>query len=175
VRRTSIATLAATGAVLAAAGCGGSSKSSSAGTGNGTASNSTTAADTTPKPTGPQLSRTQLIAKADAVCARVNKKRNSVSLSSPESYMTLLSPFAAYEKNAMAELARLNPPSSLKNNWEKFVRGDESVANTTSKLAQYAAEGNIKITQSLVIALNQTERQVTATAKHAGFVACASL
>jgi len=167
--RTSIAALLFVTSALITAGCGGSSTKSSS-TGTTQATNSSvggSSAGTTP------LTRSELIAKADAICYRVNAERSSNRIRSNQSIVTSVPRLAAYEQKAYAELGRLVPPASIAGEWKQLVAAATALAADTKKVGEYAQAGNSSGAGGSLAASNLDIQKMIAVAHRNGFKDCA--
>jgi hypothetical protein len=144
--RTQLAALAAIS--LAVSGCGGSSK------------------------TGP-LTRAELIAKADAICARFHTELHAHGSKTPQELARNVPLLASYEQTAGAELRKLTAPASMANDWKQIVDSVQTLANDTAKVAPYAKENKLQAAQSLISEGQQVQQQALAMAKRDGFNQCA--
>jgi hypothetical protein len=109
-----LALAAVAAAALAASACGGSSNSFSAST------------------SGPRLSKSQLIKKADSVCFRWNYRNSLLRANTPtlqpfaktatqktrEKTASILRRYAANVGNQVDELSPLNPPETMQSDWQ---------------------------------------------------------
>lgn len=168
---TRIAAMTLMAAVLAVSGCGGSKSSST--------KTSTTAIDSHGQrtvsqatPSSPPLGRTQMITTADAICARVNAKRLSITLLSNHDYATKLPALVAYQRAALVDLAKLSPPTSIATDWAQLLAGMRSINAATAQIVQYAKVGNNKAAQTLVMNATQVQRRTTGIATQDGFKQC---
>jgi hypothetical protein len=164
--RTIIATLLFTVSALATAGCGGSSTK--------TPSSGATQAASTSTGTAP-LTRGELIAKADAICYRVNTERASNRIRSNASIATSVPRVAAYEREAFAELSRLVPPASMASDWKQLVAAATALAADTKKVGEYAQAGNLNGAGGSLAASNLDIQKMLAVAHRDGFKDCAQL
>jgi hypothetical protein len=163
-------TFAAT-ALLAASGCGGTTKSSSS-TQSTLASALATQSARTPA-SGP-LTRADLIAQADAICYRINAKRASIVLRSKRDVVRGLPQLASYEQVAVTELAKLMPPTSITSDWKVILVNAQAVAEATAKLTTYAnTNPHLLLGRPEYIILTKAQGRVIATAKRDGFKDCA--
>jgi hypothetical protein len=144
--RAPLAALAAT--MLVVAGCGGSSETAS-------------------------LSQTDLIAKADAICARVHVEYHANGYTTPQSIARLAPIVAGYEQTGVDELRELRPPASMVSDWNLIVDNAQAIAQDTAKLGQYARENNLKAATPLFTADRQVQQRALATARRDGFKDCA--
>ncbi len=150
--RPRLAALVLVVTTLAASGCGDSSGSSNS------------------------LTRSELIARADAICRRVNAKLASTTISRPQDYARLLLPLAAYERAAVAEMRKLIPPASVANGWQQVLAGAQTLADATAKLGESVKGNSLQgtpSTRSASIAAAKGTQQMTAAARREGFKDCA--
>jgi hypothetical protein len=154
-----LAAVAATIAVLLVAGCGGSSKS--------TGSNGTTA------------SASPMVTRADAICKVLNEHRKAankevgkVSSASLKKIAELAPFLQAFERNTLAELRKLTPPSEIAAPWEKILAGAELLADHASKLGEAASDKNLKAVEALVAEDQRSEKELIPIATKAGFKHC---
>jgi hypothetical protein len=163
---------------LAASGCGGSSKTTSTtSTGATGAAEQTTTATTTATQTqqanaGPALTRAELIAKADVICARVNAVRASNVITSGQSLAQAVSKLSSSEQQALEEMSKLTPPAALESTWNLMLTGYKTMAANVQKIKQDISEGNSRQDTPLLVSGTKTLRQITADAKSAGFKDC---
>jgi predicted lipid-binding transport protein (Tim44 family) len=139
--------LAALGLVttaLVAAGCGSSSKTSSTQKSAANSAVSTPAVSTPASPpttkaklaTGKALTKAQLIAKADAICARSNAKTSAIPARSVQDLPRVLPQVAIYNRAEAAELAKLVPPSSLTHDWSQMINDLELHSHYSEEVVQ---------------------------------------
>lgn len=146
-----IAALFATGIFTAVTGCGGSAGSRTT------------------------LTRAELIAKADAICGRVNQRRELVTIKKPQDFLTLLPAFATYERAAYAEFDKLTPPAALAGGWRELVLQAQTIARDTSTVGVYAKAGRIGAARALLEALNPSQKRMDAIARRDGMGECAEV
>lgn len=171
--RAYLAALALALAAVTSAGCGKASKSA-----NETSASSqvsTTDSSSASTPVGPPLTRSQLIAKADAICFRVNAKRAASKIHTTESIAKYVPALAAYERTAYAELGKLVPPASMTTEWNELVTLAKTLAAETTKVGQYAQAGNLKAMSGPLVASNQSQQKLLELAQHSGFKDCAQI
>jgi hypothetical protein len=142
-RRLLAATLSAS--IVVANGCGGS-----------------------PKP----LTRAQLLARADAVCRRVNKRLSSVTIKTQKDLVRVLPKVAGYEQQSLAELSKLIPPASLADDWKTIITGAQTIADNTAKLTEAARTKDLKTVHVLLSEVGKVQQHTTAIAKRDGFKDC---
>jgi hypothetical protein len=120
-----------------------------------------------------QLTRTELIARADLICRRVNEKRASTTLGSRQAYARLLPQIAAYERAAAAEMRTLTPPASMAKSWKRIVAGIQAVADETSILGEYAIANKLAQADAGSVVAVKTMRRTRTLAGREGFKDCA--
>jgi hypothetical protein len=129
-------------------------------------------------------SAAQLVARADPICEGTNAKReaanaslgHATSLKSPTvlSALAKTAPgLAAYDSAAVAQLRKLQAPSSLANDWRSMLADLQQLAEDTAHLGKYASEKNVKGAESLLSASRASRRQLVAIATHVGVTPCA--
>lgn len=122
-----------------------------------------------------ELSRKDLIAKADPICRRAHEALTSSKLT-PRDLTSVGPGIAAIDRQVSSELSKLTPPASMAADWKVIVDGfrrageglDQvvSVARTSglSKLSQALIQGEKEFTKG------QSVRSITASRN--GFVEC---
>lgn len=115
------------------------------------------------------LSRTELVARADPICRRINEKIDSSKLTR-DNFARVARSLAAYEQQSTAELAKLAPPASMAGDWKTIVDDFQTIGE------QLAAIGRAKgpkeaVPSGSTISRAQTER--TEVAHRDGFNYCA--
>jgi hypothetical protein len=153
--------------VLVASGCGGSSKSTSSVT---TAASSASA----PAESANALTREELIAKADAICKRVNEKRVVSVAHTTQALSAVPLALAESEQSANAEMRKLTPPASMATAWNQFLAESQTLAEDTAKLGEYARVHKELLSARQLIAAGQAaQAQALRIAKANGFHECA--
>ncbi len=173
---THFAALALAAITLAASGCGGSSKTVSTTTAAVTsvpATTTTTATTPAAKESANALTSAQLIASGDAICARINAKRASTTLTKTQDYARLVPPLGAYEQAEAAKLSKLTPPASMASEWKQIASGVEAVADDTAKIGQDIKSNRDNAGSVLLTKATKIQVQTNAVAKRAGFKDCA--
>lgn len=139
---------------LAASGCGGSSGSSGS------------------------LTRSELIARGDLICRRINTRLTGTTIGRQGSFAQLMPSLAAYEHAAVAEMRKLTPPASMADGWRQIVKGAQTLADATAKVGSYA-RGNPNISQAspplraAFTAAGEGTQHMVAAARREGFQDCA--
>ncbi len=144
--RISPTVLALVATVLAASGCGGSTKA---------------------------LSRTELIAKADPICRRISTEVASLPTKSPQLYGNALQRVVADEQAAANEFDKLTPPASMATDWKQIISSDRTLAENTGRYDQYLVTHNYRAKRAVLEAANGARQTLISTAKRDGFVDCA--
>jgi hypothetical protein len=170
---TQLAALALTAATLAASGCGGSSKTES----TTSAASATTPATTasTKTASGTALTRAELIAKAEPICARANAELSSTTVRSGSEFARALPQAAAYERAEATELSKLAPPGTMAVDWEQIVAGIRAFAEDTAKVGEYIQSKNPTAATTLYAAAKKDHEHVAAIFKGDGFKECAAV
>ena len=170
--------------VLSIAGCGGSGKASSnsvsstdaGSTSAGATSASTTTPGTTAIASGTPLSRSRLIAKADAICQRLSAELSaSPTISTKQELIAAASRRTALEQAALAELSKLTPPGSMAHDYQQLLAGRQTVIEDLKKLGEDTATGNTRAEDAVYASSASVIRQMAATAQRNGFKYCAKL
>jgi acyl-CoA hydrolase len=154
--------------LLVASGCGGSGGSSN----KTTLSSSTRSALVSPSPHNGPVTRGELIVQGDAICYRLNVRRQSTNIGQRADYERLVPALAAYELRAANEMGSLTPPVSMAHDWRQIVEGSRVIAEVTGHFPRYSEASNDKLVRSYDIVLTKAIRQVVHAAKHAGFKEC---
>lgn len=168
MRHVRLAAIAIAASILGAAGCG---ESSSTTTGaKGTAATSTAAATTTPA-----LTKAALIAKADAICRRVNAKiaATDARYSNSKEFQQRVSLIAGDERSGLPSLNELTPPVSMEGEWKKIVVGAETLAEETGKLGAYIKTKDATISRAQFARVDEVERQMLGITRRVGLKDCA--
>lgn len=183
-------TLAATAAV--AAGCGGSSTTTTTTTTSavtGTAPATTTAATSTqasttsvaPAPitivhvaSGKPLPRARWIARGDEICGQLIAERESIKVKKVAEIPRVLPQVAAYERTEVSELAKLIPPSSQAEEWQRFLAISLQRAEDTGKIVALARLGDGIAQSPILTTIKNLKTQLAAIAAHNGFKECPS-
>jgi hypothetical protein len=182
---TRLVALALTATVFATFGCGsgtgsggGAGRASGAGSVSGTSSVSGASGGGGGGGGGQaskRLTRAELIARADAICRRVNTLRHSTTITSRADLARVLPPFAAYEQSALVNLTKLTPPASMKSDWNKIVANFRILAGDTEQVAEHAKSNTLSKVGSLSVALNHAGQRVSAVAARDGFKDCSQI
>jgi hypothetical protein len=168
-------------------GCGSGGSSSTAATGGSTKSDTVAAPATAPAKSTPattstaastgagELSRTQLISKADEICKKLNSTLASLNKGASTSLASLareLPHNAELEEEAFVELIGLKPPSSLASEWHKLLKYRLTLAGELAKLAEAAKRGETATVKKLIKSKKSGHQALREAATHAGFQDC---
>lgn len=120
------------------------------------------------------LTRAQLIAKADAICRRVNARLSSANntIKTQQDIARVAPKLSAFEQAALAEMSKLVPPAALAEDWKVIVTGAQTLADNTAKLGEYAGSNNLKAARTLIATSQKVQQRMLATAKRDGFKDC---
>lgn len=181
--RTGLVASALSASVLAATGCGGAaSKTQSTQSAQSTSAKTATAdravAGTSPSPARAnhsRLTRAQLIAAADSICARLNKQAASVTNTSLAGVGSTAPVVAGYYRAAFAELRGLTAPRSMTRDWNAIVAAIEPIARQTLIMGKYASDNDPLATAKVEERISHIQLRRIAIAKRNGFKDCAEL
>ena len=121
------------------------------------------------------LSKSEYIAKADAVCAKYDKKLEA--LPNPKSIQDigdLADRAIPIVENGIGELKDLNPPDELKDDVDRWLDLNDRELGAFKKLRDAAKKGDTSKTQSIANGISQTEKRADATARRIGLRKCAT-
>jgi hypothetical protein len=141
--------LAAT-TLLALSGCGGSSKTQTAGT-----------------PT-----RAEFIAKADAICRTFNAKMNSLKINSQQDFERALPEVASWAEAQSEELNMLTPAAGMEYQWKKFLVGTRIYTEQFATFADYAKTHKVSNSSPLFDKALVTNHKAAEIAKSNGIQEC---
>jgi hypothetical protein len=167
--RTRLAALAFAAIALAPAGCGGSTKSSTPPKEPPVRTESRTEPSSHTKP----LSRAQLIARADAICGKINAKRAEFKIRTRRDYATVYQQFASYAQGQIAELSKITPPASMASGWRQILADAQSYVGGIAKISGYIRSNNDHAARALDVPVFNAQEQMATIAKHNGFKDCA--
>jgi hypothetical protein len=177
----SLSALVTVVAVAAVAGCGGGSKSSSTTGGAQAQSTATSVASSSTqegaaKPTGKQLSASQLIVSADAICTRLNARLDRDHIRNNADVVRVAPQRAAAERITLEELRKLVPPPALAATYAHVLADRETLAQDTVLLgAEISAKRSPRAVRSLYLSSTELVRKMEALASRAGFAPCGLL
>jgi hypothetical protein len=119
-----------------------------------------------------RLSHADLIAKADAICARMRAEYHANGYTTNASIAKLAPILAGYEQTGVDEMRALRPPASLTSDWNLIVDNAQSIATDTAKLGQLAKENNLKAAASLFAIDRRNQQRALTVAARDGFKEC---
>jgi hypothetical protein len=168
-----LAALALASTALAVSGCG-SSKTGSTTTAASTTTPTATAitTSTVSVATGKPLTRAQLIAKGDAICAITNTKRLGATASSKAELVRTLPQLALYNGEESESLSKLVPPASMAHDWTLIVNDLHLYGEYANSAAQYAKENQEKTAGHQYEKAIKLIEQVMSTGRRDGFKYC---
>lgn len=177
-----LAALVLAATTLAASGCGGSTKNSSTTTATGATATTATTSAASPTttavirpPTGKPLTRSQWIAKADAICARANTRVSSITIVSEKEFTRQIPQVATYNRTETGELSKLVPPASMTSAWTRLLKEYALYDEYTNRIAQYAQANNYISAGPVLHTAEKIRAQIAALAKSDGFKQCSKL
>jgi len=144
------------GAVLALAGCGGSSGTPVAGV-------VSTAA------------KARLLASADAICRRLNSSLDISGSTKSEVIAAAASKNAGLELAALAQLEALSPPAALAGRWRRILAYRRTLAHELPTLAQYETGNDTEALQTLIATKLRLHRDLHIEALRFGLSDCAEV
>ncbi len=177
---TQLAALVLAATSLAASGCGGSSKTETTTSTATTAAATGTTAQALPPATpaaiapGKPLTRAQLIATADAICASANKKVDTVNEVTQSQIEHGFPQAAIYESAETEELAKLVPPAEMAHDWAVIVGDFHRYVDYANAAARYADAKNLKAAIPLFKPAEAIHERLNAIAKRDGFKYCST-
>jgi hypothetical protein len=171
--RARLTVLAFAATTLVAAGCGNSTSTTTSTTTASTSSEQPSSLASNTTQTSP-LTRTELIAKADAICQRISTRRNLLKFGRSASLAVILPQLAAYQQALATELSKLTPPTSMTGTWTQILADARTLASSTAELNQYAQTNNAKAGRPLPAIFAHARLELRATSKSVGLTACAT-
>jgi soluble cytochrome b562 len=111
------------------------------------------------------LTRAQLTAKADVICKSVTAKLASKTIKTKRDIARVAPELASFEQTALTELSKLVPPAALANDWKQFVAGAQTLAESISKLGEYAQANNLKGARGVIRTIGTVQQQMVTIAK----------
>jgi hypothetical protein len=146
------------------------------------ASPATTATDGTPTSSGVAagggtLSKTQLIAKADTICKRLDKEiadASPVGLE-PRKIAAVAPPHVAAERVALKELGMLKAPAAMAGDWRQIIAYRRTLAAELAKLGSAARAGDLTTIIALAGSKLHEHKLLSALATRDGFKDCSKV
>jgi hypothetical protein len=169
-------------ATLATTGCGGSKNESTATSSTAVSSIATTSVTNASSPTGSTgngsgkpLSASQLVVKADAICAQLNIELNKDRVRTEQDIVRVVPHRVTIEQAALAELSKLRPPISLARDYQQMLATRRTLIEDTSRLGSDAAAKDSQAVQVAFSSGTALIRQMAVTARRDGFKYCGQL
>jgi hypothetical protein len=167
---------------LSATGCGGSKGGTNTATSSAAASVATTPITSASSQTGATgngsgkpLSASQLVARADAICARLNTKLGRDVVHNQPEVARVAPHRAAIEQAALTELSRLLPPASMATDYQQMLAVRHTLIEDTIKLGIDAKAGYAQAERPVYSSSTALVGQMAATAQRNGFKHCGQL
>jgi len=154
-------------AVALAAGCGGQGKTQQT-------KSASVPRSSEPRTAHESAAAARLIAKADAICKRLNNKLAATASTGSEARQLARSAprHAAQERRAVAELRTLTPPASLAADWTQMIAYRQTLLEELVELARYAKANNARAIQSLGASKKRVHQKLKELARRDGFKDC---
>jgi uncharacterized protein YcfL len=116
----------------------------------------------------------QLIAKADAICKRVNARVAAANskINNPQDFARIAPEIANYEQQALIQMRGLKAPSSLAQDWQLILSSAQKLAQNTATLSQYIKTNKLRSAPRLVTESKRLQQEMLLTAKRDGFKEC---
>jgi hypothetical protein len=149
---------------LSAAGCGGGSTDGSL----------RQTAQRIDRSTASGLSEPQLIARADAICRRMNEEfaaHEPHDQSIAES-ARIVPHRVVVEQRVIDELNRLTPPSAIAHDLQRVIAFRATLAEELAELAQVAKQRDMDTFHRLAVSKARVHSELLAAAKGTGFTEC---
>lgn len=165
-------------AALGACGCSGNTATTSTSASSVTStSRASTSHVATPRPAaGPGSAA--FIARADAVCRRLNGQLAATAPHQGEAPAALARnalQHAALERRTSSELGKLPPPRALARDWARIVADRRTLAADLVTLARALSSGQSSQTIGVLALKSATHKAMSAIAEHDGFADCAKV
>jgi hypothetical protein len=177
---TQLAALALAVAALAVSGCGSSKSKSTTSAASATTSATATATvppvSTTPVKvsTGVPLSQTRWIAEANAICQNTATKLVALDAHTQAQLANQLPLAASYYTIQAEELAKLVPPKSMANDWQKVIDDIHLFSEYADQAAQDIKTTH-KVENPALAKAARSQRQAIAIITHDGLTHCARI
>lgn len=168
-----IAALALAATALVVSGCG-SSKAASTTTASTTAATSTVTTTPIKLATGTPLTRAQLIAQGDAICASTLTKFGTITVKTKAEFLRVLPEGAIYLTTEAEELGKLVPPASMIHDWTQIVNDIHFASEYTTRSDRYFKEKQANTANQLYAKANKLVKQSRVIAARDGFKRCSS-
>jgi hypothetical protein len=122
---------------------------------------------------GGGLSKGELVAKADAICARVNKQiAREPEPRSARDLQRLASRTVEISDPAIEEMAALEPPDELEADFGKFVASLKKQRDLTKQIGEAAGEGDTAKIQQVGADAQKAQAEYQRLSNKIGFKEC---
>jgi hypothetical protein len=122
---------------------------------------------------GKPLTRTALIAQADAICASIDRRASTSAITKPSDYITVLLPLISFEQEEVVSMETLRPPKSLEREWRVIVAARRGTVDAFKRLAAANHTNKLREPLGALTAAEQREHNAKNVARRAGFTGCA--
>jgi hypothetical protein len=122
----------------------------------------------------PALTRSQLIAKADPICAGVNHELTIVNaVTKRQSLRRVAVEVGIYDQRAFAQLKKLKPPAAMTSDWNVILTSIHTLGKDIPELGEIASAKNPKLNAKILGEFNTAQSDRATAAAHSGFDNCA--
>jgi hypothetical protein len=121
------------------------------------------------------LTKSQLIAKADPICARFFVKFHAHGTKTAKEFVGNLRLLLSFERTESEELRKLTPPASMSSDWNKILTGQRTLTDDSARLLTYVRQGKLQAARPLLSAAQSARSQETALARRNGFKDCSRI
>jgi hypothetical protein len=176
-------TLAVTALVVSGCGKSGKTTTTAAATTPPTTSSAASTATSAELPpgttvkvaTGTPLTRVQLIAKGDTICARANRLVDTVNVTSKNEALAGFGRALVYEAAEEKELVKLVPPASMAQDWGTIVNDFHRYVEYAEAASREAKAKNVKAIVALIKPAEALHERLNALAARDGFKYCSTI
>jgi hypothetical protein len=123
---------------------------------------------------GKPLTRAQLIARGDAICATTTTKLMAIAPRTNTEVKRALPQVAIYLGSEAEDLSRLVAPASMTHDWTLIVNDIHLIGEYESRAYQYFQEKQEQAGGHLYVEANKLNAQSKEIAKRAGFKQCSN-
>jgi hypothetical protein len=123
--------------------------------------------------TGKPLTRSQLIAEANAICARTNAELSAITLVTRKEVERELPQETIYRTTEANELSKLVPPASMAREWSTVVNDFHTYAAYAQAAVPYARARNLRAFVPLLRPAARVQERLQSDAAHIGIGHCA--
>lgn len=119
------------------------------------------------------LTRSELIAKADAICKDLNAEREGAKAVAESKLGPTILLLGKHEQAAVTRLRKLRAPGSLSSDWQSILAADQTLAQYTLNYGSYIASHNIVAARIQIRTAGEVQNRMKQTASEDGFKDCA--